>query len=372
MQIPFLDLRAALAESQAPLRAAFDRVMARGSLILGPELAAFEAALASYWQVGHAIGVGNGFDALRLMMQGLGIGPGDEVIVPGNTIAATWLAVSAAGAQPVPIEAEPATHTIDPAAVEAAITPRTAAIMAVHLYGLPADMDRLSAIAARHGLLLLADAAQAAGASLGGRRSTLVGHGAGTSFYPTKNLGGLGDGGAILTDDAALAVKVRRLRNYGGLAKDDHEIKGSNSRLDELQAAFLLARLDLLDEWNRRRTALASRYHERLCHLQGIVLPRTIPGAEPSWHLFTLRVLEGKRDRLQKLLRAAGVGTGIYYPVPPHRLPAYAREAASFAPLPICDRLAKEVLSLPLHPHLSPAEADIVADRLAECLVQCR
>ncbi len=372
MQIPFLDLGGALAESRAPLRAAFERVMARGSLILGPELAAFESAFAAYWQVGHAVGVGNGFDALRLMLEGLGIGPGDEVIVPGNTIVATWLSVSAAGARPVPVEPDPATHTIDPAAVAAAITPRTAAIMAVHLYGLPADMEALSAIAARHGLLLLADAAQAAGACLHGRRSALVGHAAGTSFYPTKNLGCLGDGGAILTDDAGLAEKARRLRNYGGLARNDHEIKGSNSRLDELQAAFLLARLDMLDAWNRRRAALAGRYAERLGRQHGIALPRAIPGAEPSWHLFTIRVLEGRRSRLQKLLQAAGIGTGIYYPVPPHLLPAYAKEAPSFAPLPICESLAKEVLSLPLHPHLSPGEADIVADRLAESLAQCR
>jgi dTDP-3-amino-3,4,6-trideoxy-alpha-D-glucose transaminase len=372
MPIPFLDLRAAIAETRPALSAAFERVLSRGSLILGPEVAEFETALAVYWGVKHAVGVGNGLDALRLMLEGLGVDPGDEVILPAHTAVATWLAVSACGARPVPVEVDPETHTVDPAAVEAAVTPRSAAILAVHLYGLPADMPALGAIAARHGLLLVADAAQAAGASLHGRKDLLIGHAAGLSFYPTKNLGALGDGGAMLTNDAVLADKVARLRNYGGLVRNEHASKGSNSRLDELQAAFLHARLAVLDEWNARRAILAARYLERLAGQPGIGLPRPIEGAQPAWHLFTLRILDGKRDAIQKALNQDGIGTGIYYPVPPHRLPAYAAELPGFAPLPICERLAGEVLSLPLHPHLTLAEADIVADRLTEHLAACR
>jgi dTDP-4-amino-4,6-dideoxygalactose transaminase len=256
--------------------------------------------------------------------------------------------------------------------VEAAITPRSAAILAVHLYGLPADMAVLGAIAARHRLLLVVDAAQAAGASLHGRKDLLIGHAAGLSFYPTKNLGALGDGGAVLTNDAALAEKVARLRNYGGLVRNEHAIKGSNSRLDELQAAFLHARLAILDEWNARRTILAARYLERLAVQPDIYLPRPIEGAQPAWHLFTVRIRGGKRDTVQNSLNTDGIGTGIYYPVPPHRLPAYAAELPGFAPLPICERLAGEILSLPLHPHLTIAEADVVADRLMEHVAACR
>jgi dTDP-3-amino-3,4,6-trideoxy-alpha-D-glucose transaminase len=368
MQIPFLDLRAALDESRAGLRAAFERVLARGTLILGPELAAFEADLAAYWGVDHAIGMGNGFDALRLMLQALEIGPGDEVIVPAHTCVATWLAVSATGADIAPVEVDPATFTIDPSSVEAAITPRSVAILAVHLYGLPADMRRLMEVAARHGLNLLADAAQAAGASLDGERRRLIGHAAALSFYPTKNLGALGDGGAVLTDDPDLAEKVARLRNYGGLKKNEHSMKGANSRLDELQAAFLRTRLTLLDAWNERRRLLAERYVERLAGRRGIALPKPSEGAESAWHLFTVRVLDGRRDALQRALLNAGIGTGIYYPKPPHLLPAYAAERHRFPPLAISEGLADEVLSLPLHPHLALSEVDFIAERIVEFL----
>jgi dTDP-3-amino-3,4,6-trideoxy-alpha-D-glucose transaminase len=260
---------------------------------------------------------------------------------------------------------------MDPSAVEAAVTPRSAAILPVHLYGLCADMPRLAAIARRHGLALVADAAQAMGASLGGQRSPLVGHAAALSFYPTKNLGALGDGGAVLTDDAALADKVARLRNYGGRKKNEHSIKGGNSRLDELQAAFLHGRLRRLDDWNTRRRSLAARYLDRLAGQSALALPKVIAGCEPAWHLFTLRVLNGRREALRRRLENAGIGTGIYYPTPPHLLPAFATERHRFPPLPICERLADEVLSLPLHPQLTTREVDHVADGAVQWADSC-
>jgi dTDP-4-amino-4,6-dideoxygalactose transaminase len=366
MAIPFLDLRASLAETEAELTAAFARVLASGNLILGPETEGFEQEFAALCGTAYAVALGSGLDALTLILTGLGVGPGDEVIVPGNTYIATWLAVSAAGAQLVPVDPDPGSFNIDPARVEAAVTPRSAAILAVHLYGQSADMAALRRIAARHGLALLADAAQAAGARLCGAARNIVGDAAGFSFYPTKNLGALGDGGAVATDDGALADKLRKLRNYGSPAKDQFELKGINSRLGELQAAFLRSRIARLDAWNRRRRALAEYYLARLAGSALLRLPCVIPGAEPAWHLFTLRVGEGRRDALRRFLAAAGIGTGVYYPAPPHLSAAYAGEPCGFPPLPISEALAQEVLSLPLHPHLAMAEADRVCDAVLE------
>jgi dTDP-3-amino-3,4,6-trideoxy-alpha-D-glucose transaminase len=368
MAIPFLDLHAGLAETQAELQAAFARVLASGTLILGPETEAFEGEFAALNGTSHAVAVGNGVDALTLILMGLGLGPGDEVIVPANTYIATWLAVSAVGAQVVPVEPDPGSFNIDPAAVEAAVTPRSAAILAVHLYGQSADMAALRRTATKHGLALLVDAAQAHGARFLGAARNIVGDAAGFSFYPTKNLGALGDGGAVATDDAALADKVRMLRNYGSAAKDQFELKGVNSRLGELQAAFLRSRIARLDDWNRRRRALAERYLARLAGGELLRLPQVIAGAEPAWHLFTVRVGRGRRDELRRALAAAGIGTGIYYPVPPHLSPAYAAERRSFAPLPLTEALAREVLSLPLHPHLAMAEADRVCEAVLDWL----
>jgi dTDP-3-amino-3,4,6-trideoxy-alpha-D-glucose transaminase len=368
MAIPFFDLRAALTETQAELTAAFGRVLASGNLIFGAETEAFEREFAALCGTAHSVAVGSGLDALTLMLMGLGVGRGDEVIVPGNTYIATWLAVSAVGAHVVPVEPDCATFNIRPAAVEAAVTPRSAAILAVHLYGQSADMTELRRIATKHGLALLVDAAQAAGARIHGEARNIVGDAAGFSFYPTKNLGALGDGGAVATDDAALADKVRMLRNYGSPAKDRFELKGVNSRLGELQAAFLRSRIARLDEWNRRRRALAERYVTRLAGAELLRLPQVIAGAEPVWHLFTVRVGQGRRDELQRGLAAAGIGTGIYYPVPPHLAPAYAAERRSFAPLPLTEALAREILSLPLHPHLTPAKVDRVSDAVLDWL----
>jgi dTDP-4-amino-4,6-dideoxygalactose transaminase len=258
VRVPFLDLKAAHAELRAELDAAYARVMDSGWFVLGDELAAFEAEFAAYCGARHCVGVGNGLDALHLILRAMQIGPGDEVIVPANTYIATWLAVSYAGAAPVPVEPDPRTFNLDPARVEAAVTPRTKAVMPVHLYGQPADVDAVREVAARHGLRVIEDAAQAQGARYRGRAAGSLADAAGFSFYPGKNLGAAGDAGAVTTDDDALAAELRRLRNYGSPAKYQHDVKGFNSRLDELQAAVLRVKLRRLDEWNARRAAVAT------------------------------------------------------------------------------------------------------------------
>ena len=271
--VPFLDLRAAHAEVRDALDAAYRRVVGSGAYVLGAEVEAFEREFAAYCGVGHCVGVGNGLDALHLVLRAYGVGPGDEVVVPSNTFVATWLAATHAGATPVPVEPDPATYNLDPARLEAAITPRTRAIVAVHLYGQPADMDPVREVARRHGLPVVEDAAQAHGARYRGRRAGALGDAAAFSFYPGKNLGGLGDGGAVTTDDAALADRVRVLRNYGSREKYHNEVVGVNSRLDPLQAAFLRAKLPHLDAWNARRAAVAARYLDGLGGVGGAGWP---------------------------------------------------------------------------------------------------
>lgn len=364
-RIPFLDVPAAYAELREDLDAAARRVMASGQFVLGPDVGAFEEEFAAYCETRHAIGVGSGLDALRLILLGYGVGRGHEVIVPSNTFIATWLAVSQAGAAPVPVEPDPETHNITAEAVEGAITPSTKAIMPVHLYGQPADMDGLVALARDHGIPVIEDAAQAQGARLRGRRAGGLGDAAGFSFYPGKNLGALGDAGAVTTDDDALAERVRALRNYGSKVKYHHELPGLNSRLDSLQAAFLRIKLRRLDEWNERRRSLAARYLERLADVEGLVLP-AVPGwAEPVWHLFVVR--HPRRDALQARLSEAGVDTIIHYPIPPHLGGAYADEFAG-AGLPVAERLADEVLSLPIGPHLALEDAENVAVAVREAV----
>src|SRR5882762_609929 len=320
MNVPFLDLKAEYAELKSDLDAAIQRVLASGWYILGAELEAFEKAFAAYCAVSHCVGVGNGLDALHLILRALEIGFGDEVIVPANTYIATWLAVSYSGATPVPVEPEERTYNIDPSRIEEAITSKTKAIIAVHLYGQPADMDAINEIAARHGLKVIEDAAQAHGARYKGRRAGSLADAAGFSFYPSKNLGALGDGGAVTTDDDALADRVRVLRNYGSRQKYRNETKGYNSRLDELQAALLREKLRLLDQWNERRRSIARRYLEGLAGLP-LVLPHVPPGCEPIWHVFVVR--SARREWLASTLEAAGIGTLVHYPIPPHLQPAY-------------------------------------------------
>lgn len=357
MKVPFLDLKAAHLELRAELKAAFERVFDSGWYIMGPELEALEAEFAEYCGVDYCVGVGNGLEALHLLLKVYGFGPGDEVIVPSNTFIATWLAVSQCGATPVPVEPDIETHNIDPLRISAAITPHTRAIIPVHLYGCPADMDPINEIASRYGLIVIEDAAQAHGARYKGKRVGSLGHAAGTSFYPGKNLGALGDGGAILTNDRTIAEKVRRLRNYGSEVKYQHELLGYNSRLDELQAALLRVKLRALDEWNRRRTDIARTYQRALASSE-IMLSRVPDWADPVWHLYVVR--SPKRDALRAFLQAREIDAMIHYPNPPHRQKCYANN--SWGELPIADRLAREVLSLPIYPTMSSNQVAYVID----------
>lgn len=360
MQVPFLDLGRLHQPIRSQLDAAYHRVMDSGWFTMGSELEAFETEFAAYSEVKHCIGVGNGLEALHLLLRAHGIGPGDEVIVPSNTFIATWLAISQCGATPVPVEPDIKTHSIDPAFIETAITPRTRAIMPVHLYGQPTDMDPINELATKYGLVVIEDAAQAQGARYKGRRVGSLGHAAGTSFYPGKNLGALGDGGAVLTNDDEIASKVRRLRNYGSTVKYQHELAGYNSRLDELQAAFLRVKLSVLDAWNDRRREIAGSYIRSLDG-RGFGLPFVPDYADPVWHLFVIR--HARRDALRDHLAQNGVNTVIHYPTPPHLQACYAAFATHH--LPLAKQLAAEVLSLPMSPDMSEKEVDRVLEVLA-------
>jgi len=355
--IPFLNLRAPYRELQAELDAAYRRVMESGWYILGEEVETFEAEYAAYIGVQHCIGVGNGLEALHLILRAYGIGPGDEVIVPSNTYIATWLAVSYAGAMPVPVEPIERTYNIDSTLIEAAITPRTRAIIAVHLYGQTADMDPINEIARRYGLWVIEDAAQAHGARYNEQRAGGLGDAAGWSFYPGKNLGAFGDAGAVTTDDDSLAERVRILRNYGSQVKYHNEVKGFNSRLDPLQAAFLRVKLAHLDEWNQRRAHVAATYHEALADLP-LALPNVAATMDPVWHLFVVRTAH--RAALQTHLSAQGIGTLIHYPVPPHLQAAYHEMGLEVGAFPVSEAIHREVLSLPMGPHLSADEQTAV------------
>ena len=353
MKIPFLDLHSPYAELKLELDDAYQRVMGSGWYILGKEVEAFEADFAQYCEARHCIGVGNGLDALHLILRGYGIGAGDEVIVPANTYIATWLAVTYSGATPVPVEPDERTYNIDPFLLEAAITPRTKAILPVHLYGQPADMDMILAVARRHGLRVIEDAAQAHGAHYRGRRAGSLGDAAGFSFYPGKNLGAIGDGGAVTTNDDQLADKIRILRNYGSRQKYVHEFQGYNSRLDELQAAFLKVKLKYLDEWNARRSLLAEAYKKSLAGTE-LVLPYVPEFIEPVWHLFVIQTNE--RVALQEKLTQSGIGSLIHYPIPPHLQGAYGSLSYGEGAFPISENLARNALSLPMGPHMKESD----------------
>ena len=361
MEVPFLDLRDAHARYAGELKAAAARVIDSGRYVLGEELAAFEREFAAYCGVRHAVGVGSGLDALALILRGyLGLGAlaeGDEVIVPGNTFIASFLAISGNRLVPVPVEPDPATFNLDPDCVAAAIGPRTRAIMAVHLYGQLADMPALAGLARQHGLLLIEDAAQAHGAASGGRKAGAFGDAAAFSFFPAKNLGALGDGGAVTTSDARLAERVAALRNYGSDTKYHHLFQGVNSRLDEIQAALLRVKLRHLDDDLAQRRRVAQRYREGIRHPQ-IVLPKVACEERHAWHLFVVRCR--RRDALKQHLQAQGVQSQVHYPVPPHRQPAYAELRG--ARLPLTERLHEEVLSLPLAPCLD----EIAVERVIE------
>jgi dTDP-4-amino-4,6-dideoxygalactose transaminase len=360
-EIPFLDMKSPYAELQSELDAAWQRVMRSGWYILGEEVQAFEQEFSRYVGAKHCVGVGNGLEALHLILRAYDIGPGDEVIVPSNTYIATWLAVSYAGASLVPVEPVAPTYNLDPARLEAAITPRTKAILVVHLYGQTADMDPINAIARKHSLKVIEDAAQAHGARYKGKMAGSLADAAGWSFYPGKNLGALGDGGAVTTNDDALADRIRTLRNYGSKVKYYNLEKGFNSRLDELQAALLRAKLPFLDEWNARRAQIAQFYLESL-HDTGLVLPLVPEGMQPCWHLFVVRSKE--RDALQAHLKAKGIGTMIHYPVPPHLQQAYHDLHLPPGAFPLSEAIHREVLSLPMGPHLSMEDAGQVVEAI--------
>ena len=350
MNVPFLDLKATYLELQAEIDAAIKRVLESGWYILGEEVANFEREYAAYCEANHCVGVGSGLDALHLALLALGVGAGDEVIVPSNTYIATWLAISHCGATPVPVEPNAATYNIDPARIEEAITPRTKVILPVHLYGQPADMDSVLAIARKHGLKVLEDGAQAHGARYKGKRIGAHGDVVAWSFYPGKNLGAYGDGGAITTDDGEIAERVRVLNNYGSRVKYVNDIQGYNSRLDPIQAAALRVKLKVLDEWNARRKVIARRYETELID-SGLTLPYVPDWADPAWHLYVIQ--HTQRDDLQKKLSGANIVTLIHYPIPPHQQQAYASSGYSKDQFPIAVQLANHMLSLPMGPHLT-------------------
>lgn len=370
MTIPFLDLRAAVDELRPALDAAWARVRDSGWFVLGREVAAFEAEFAAFCGTGHCAGCGNGLEALRLALAAAGVGPGDEVLVPANTFIATWFAVSHAGAVPVPVEPREDTANLDPDLLEAALTPRTRAVIPVHLHGQPADMDPILDFAARHELFVLEDAAQAHGARYKGKICGSLGQAAGFSFYPGKNLGALGDGGAVTSRDPELVRNVRLLGNNGSATKYVHERLGTNSRLDELQAAFLRERLRVLEDWNARRRTLAALYLKELADT-GLGLPRVPEWAEPVWHLFVVRTRDrGQRDGLQAHLAGQGIGTLIHYPVPPHLSGAYADMGLPEGRLPIAERLARTSLSLPLWPQMAPEQVLAVCRAVKDFLAR--
>ncbi len=351
--VPGLDLAAAHAELADEIEEAVLRVLRSGHYILGPEVEAFEAAYAAYIGVRHCIGLANGLDALRIALEGYGIGPGDEVVVPSHTYIATWFAVSGAGARPVPVEVDPATFALDPGRLEAAIGPRTRAVIAVHLYGHPAPMTEIMEIAARHDLRVIEDAAQAQGATLDGRRAGALGHAAGWSFYPVKNLGAAGDAGGLTTNDDGLARHARLVRNQGSVVRSVHEIVGVNSRLDPVHAAVLSVKLRHLETANERRRAIARRYADELADTR-LVLPATARGVAHAWHQYV--VLHPRRDALRAALADAGVATLIHYETPPHLQAAYAGLGIAPGSLPVAERIALHGLSLPMDPVLRPEQ----------------
>ncbi len=363
MRVPFVDVAAATAEIRDEIDAALRRVVDSGHFVLGGEVEAFEQEFATYCGVRCCVGVGNGLDALSLILRGLGIGPGDEVLVPAQTFIATWLAVSLVGASPVPVDVLEESGGMDPELARRAVGPRTRAIIAVHLFGHCVDVERLSALAQERGLELIEDAAQAHGAQWQGRRAGSLGRAAAFSFYPTKNLGALGDAGAVVTDDEALAARVRALRNYGSSRKYAHDVQGVNSRLDPLQAAVLRVKLPRLDEWNARRRRWATRCAALVETLPGLALVTPHAG-DSVWHLLVVR--HPARDALQAALAQRGIETLVHYPVAPHRSGAF--EAFRHWSLPVAERLANTALSLPMYPQLSEPAMTAVEAALREAV----
>lgn len=362
MNVSFLELLPTYKELKPELDEAYHRVMDSGWYLLGKETEAFEAEFAEYCGTKFCVTTGNGLDALHLILRAVGIGPGDEVVVPAMTFIATWLSVSYAGATPVPVDVRSDTCNLNAELLEAAITPRTKAIIPVHLYGQPADMDAIKAVADNHDLLVFEDAAQAHGARYKGTRTGGLGNAAAFSFYPGKNLGAFSDGGAVTTNDEKLADAVRSLRNYGSPQKYHHEVQGINSRMDELQAAFLRVKLRYLDEWNARRSRLADLYLKELADVQHLTLPTVPDWADPVWHLFVVR--HPQRDALQTYLAEKGIQTVIHYPIPPHMSGAYKQQDYLPHSFLLSEAIAAEVLSLPIGPQFGEEEVEIVSESI--------
>jgi dTDP-4-amino-4,6-dideoxygalactose transaminase len=361
-KIPLVDLQAQYATIRDEVDAAMQAVLDQAAFIMGPQVAEFEAAYADYCGTAHCVGVSSGTAALELVLHALNIGPGDEVITVAHTFIATAEAISAVGATPVFVEIDSHTYNMDPAALNAAITPRTQAVMPVHLYGQPAEMGAIGEIADAYGLAVIEDAAQAHGASLHGKRTGQLGHAACFSFYPGKNLGAYGDAGAVVTNDAALAEKVRLLRNHGRRSKYVHEVKGFGERLDTLQAAVLLTKLGHLEAWTAARRRLAQRYHAGLA-ATGLILPAVAAHAEPVWHLYVVRTPQ--RDALADYLAAQGIQTGVHYPLPLHLQPAYAELDYGIGSLPVSEQVANDCLSLPIYPEMTDDQQQHVIDAVA-------
>jgi dTDP-4-amino-4,6-dideoxygalactose transaminase len=365
MKIPFVDLQAQYRSIAGEIDAAIHQVMERGDFILGEQVRLFEEDFARFIGTTNAIGVGSGLAALELAFRAYGIGPGLEVITAANTFVATVLAILAVGARPVLVDVDPVTYNMDIAAVEAAITPRTRAIVPVHLYGQPADMQPLAAIAAKHDLIVIEDAAQAHGATYAGRRAGSWGHAAAFSFYPGKNLGAYGDGGMVVTSDGAIAGKIQRLRNYGQRVKYEHTEIGTNSRLDTLQAAILRVKLSRLDQWNAARSDHAAAYHARLAGA-ACVLPQTAPKRTHIFHIYAIQV--DHRSQTQEFLASQGVATGIHYPIPIHMQESCACLGYHRGDFPVTERVASRILSLPMYPELTPDQQEYVACNLVKAL----
>lgn len=363
MQVPFLDLKPAYLELQDQFDQAYQRVMASGWYLQGEELALFEREFAQFCATDYCVGTANGLDALYLILLAMDIGDGDEVIVPANTFIATWLSVSRVGAIPVPVDADPATFNIDPDLIEAAITTKTKAIIAVHLYGQPANLEKITAIARSYRIKVIEDAAQAHGALCFDKKVGSLSDAAAFSFYPGKNLGAFGDGGAITTNDSELASTVRMLGNYGAKQKYQHLAQGVNSRLDELQAAFLRVKLAVLQEWSERRRKIANCYLQQIS-TERLILPTVPNWATPVWHLFVVQ--SDDRDGLRNWLSDQGIETSIHYPLCPDRQQAYAGCLHRTYDLPVSRELEAKVFSLPIGPHLSDSMVDYVIRCLSD------
>lgn len=366
MSVPLVDLRAQQDEIDAEVRAGLDEVFAKTSFIGGPAVAEFEKAYADATGIAHCVGVANGTDALELALRAAGVGRDDEVVLPANTFIATAEAVSRIGARPVLVDVDPEFLLIDPAKVEAALTPRTKAIVPVHLFGQTAPVEQLLPLAQAHGAVIVEDAAQSQGATRHGRPAGGLGLAAGTSFYPGKNLGAAGDAGAVLTNDPEIAARVRTLSAHGSDRKYVHDLIGVNSRLDTIQAVVLLAKLKRLARWNDLRREAAARYTELLADVPGVQVPTVAPGNVDVWHLYVIRVEE--RDRVLDELHAAGIGAGIHYPYPVHLTKAYAELGLGPGSFPVAEAAAGRILSLPLYPHITAEQQAQVVSVLASAL----